>query len=72
MNAVNKFLPYLQEIQKKITRKTKAVIVVDIAGIPCDYSKIEKALQTAFELNANDAIGCGLMQIECGVVVVPN
>ncbi len=31
-----------EEIKKKITKKTKAIAVVDFAGNPCDYDKILK------------------------------
>jgi len=31
-----------QEIEKKITGKTKAIIAVDYAGLPCDYDEIRK------------------------------
>jgi len=31
-----------EEIEKKITKKTKAIVPVDFAGIPCDYDEISK------------------------------
>lgn len=31
-----------EEIEKKITARTKAIATVDFAGLPCDYSKILK------------------------------
>jgi len=31
-----------KEIEKKITRKTKAIVPVDFAGHPCDYNKIRR------------------------------
>ncbi|MBL7056456.1 aminotransferase class I/II-fold pyridoxal phosphate-dependent enzyme [Candidatus Woesearchaeota archaeon] len=31
-----------KEIEKKITKNTKAIIAVDMAGQPCDYDKIKK------------------------------
>ncbi len=33
-----------EEIEKKITAKTKAIITVDIGGIPCDYREIMNLL----------------------------
>lgn len=33
------------EIEKKITSKTKAIIVVDYAGLPCDHDQIEEIAQ---------------------------
>ncbi len=35
-----------EEIKKKITTATKAVIAVDIAGYPCDYAKIREVLDS--------------------------
>ncbi|MDP2950871.1 MAG: UDP-4-amino-4,6-dideoxy-N-acetyl-beta-L-altrosamine transaminase [bacterium] len=31
-----------KEVEKKITKKTKAIAVVDFAGMPCDYRAIKK------------------------------
>jgi UDP-4-amino-4,6-dideoxy-N-acetyl-beta-L-altrosamine transaminase len=31
-----------KEIEKKITKKTKAIVTVDFAGHPCDYDQIKK------------------------------
>ena len=31
-----------QKIEEKITEKTKAIVIVDFAGHPCDYDKIKK------------------------------
>lgn len=39
------FLIDPNEIKKKITDKTKAIIPVDIAGYPCDYDEIFKVAQ---------------------------
>lgn len=39
-----------EEIKKKITHRTKAVIAVDIAGLPCDYSKIKQILNSKKKL----------------------
>ena len=32
----------VQEIEKKITVKTKVIMPVDFAGLPCDYNQINK------------------------------
>ena len=35
----------LKEIEKKITKKTKVIIPVDFAGLPCDYTEINKIVR---------------------------
>lgn len=35
------------QIRKAITRKTKAIIAVDIAGLPCDYNAIKAIIKTS-------------------------
>lgn len=45
----------LERLEKAITNKTKAVIAVDIAGMPCDYDAIIKILERKKELfNASE------------------
>lgn len=34
------------QVQKKITAKTKAIIPVDIAGVPCDYTVLRNLINT--------------------------
>jgi perosamine synthetase len=43
------------EIEKKITKKTKAIVPVDFAGQPCDYSEIKKIAQKHKLLTIEDA-----------------
>jgi len=43
--AKNSFEMDYDQLSHKITRKTKAIILVDIAGIMCDYDKIYKILE---------------------------
>ena len=46
---------YLERLEKAITNKTKAVIAVDIGGMPCDYDAIIKILESKKELfNASE------------------
>lgn len=45
----------LERLEKAITNKTKAVIAVDIGGMPCDYDTIIKILESKKELfNASE------------------
>ncbi|TVL37582.1 capsular biosynthesis protein [Brachyspira hyodysenteriae] len=45
----------LERLEKAITNKTKAVIAVDIGGMPCDYDAIIKILESKKELfNASE------------------
>lgn len=45
----------LERLEKAITNKTKAVIAVDIGGMPCDYDAIIKILERKKELfNASE------------------
>ncbi|MEI0493541.1 DegT/DnrJ/EryC1/StrS family aminotransferase [Brachyspira intermedia] len=40
----------LERLEKAITNKTKAVIAVDIGGMPCDYDAVIKILESKKEL----------------------
>jgi dTDP-4-amino-4,6-dideoxygalactose transaminase len=40
----NDFNISLKEIEKAITKKTKAIIPVDFAGFPCDYNEINRLI----------------------------
>jgi len=44
-----------EEIEKKITKKTKAIVPVDFAGHPCDYDEIRKIAQKYKLLIIEDA-----------------
>jgi len=44
-----------KKIEKKITRKTKAIVTVDFAGHPCDYDKILKIAKNHNLLVIEDA-----------------
>ncbi len=45
------------KLEKAVTERTKAVIPVDLAGIPCDYDKISKLAENKKSLcRANDEI----------------
>lgn len=51
----NDFNIDLERLEKAITNKTKAVIAVDIGGMPCDYDAIIKILESKKELfNASE------------------
>lgn len=43
---MNSFNIDLEKLEKAITNKTKAVIAVDIGGMPCDYDSIIKLLES--------------------------
>ena len=58
VDICNDFNISLEEIRKKITPRTKAIIPVDIAGWPCDYKEImelvsEKEIQKLFNPSSN-------------------
>jgi dTDP-4-amino-4,6-dideoxygalactose transaminase len=38
----------VEKIREKITSKTKVIILVDIAGWPCDYDKIYALVETRY------------------------
>lgn len=40
----NSFCIDPEEIRKKISKKTKAILIVDIFGVPCDLKKIKKII----------------------------
>ena len=44
-----------ESVQKKISRKTKAIVSVDIAGLPCDYSAMRKITHKNKLLLVSDA-----------------
>ena len=44
-NKNNDFNIDLQKLEKAITNKTKAIISVDIGGMPCDYDNIKNMLE---------------------------
>jgi dTDP-4-amino-4,6-dideoxygalactose transaminase len=39
-----------EQVKEKITSKTKAIIPVDIAGIPCDYTKLHEIVESKKDL----------------------
>lgn len=54
------------EIEKKITEKTKAIIPVDIGGLPCDYNQIYKIVES----NSKFIPRKGTMQEDLGRILV--
>lgn len=42
----NDFLISLEEIKKAITSRTKVIIPVDVAGLPCDYDALNELVNT--------------------------
>ena len=40
----------LDDLERKITSKTKAIIAVDIAGVMCDYEKIFEIIERKKDL----------------------
>lgn len=44
-----------KEIEKKITEKTKAIAIIDFAGLPCDFDEIKKIAQDHNLLVVEDA-----------------
>ena len=55
-----------EQVKEKITSKTKAIIPVDIAGIPCDYTKLHEIVESKKDLFQPNS----LIQKKIGRVVI--
>jgi dTDP-4-amino-4,6-dideoxygalactose transaminase len=55
-----------EDTSRKITKRTKAIIPVDIAGMPCDYSELKSVIQSA----ASDFEPNSIMQEKLGRILL--
>lgn len=60
------FLIDPEEIRKKITKKTKAIIPVDVAGFPCDYDELFSVVKSNRKFRPKK----GTLQQEFGRILV--